>query len=406
MSFLAKCKRLIYPQMVFMLLICTFPDVSEARDTPDILWKRSINSDRINATIFSWNGDYLISGGSDRLINFWRVSDGKMTRALNSNAPSIHESAIESLSITRDGNKLASSSYKVVKLWTLNPTVSVKTLSLHTDWVVGVAFSPDGALLASASFDGTVRIWKSSDGTALKVLKGQGGLARTVSFSPDGNYLASSGGGDNKILIWKTSDWSLTKALTGHQADVYSISFSPDSQMIASGGYDRTARLWSLSAGTELARFSGNGNVYGVGFSPDNQYMAFTDGEGGTIRLVRVADNQVIRTFTDETENVQCLAFSNQGLLAFGRVDKTVVLSRVLDPIPPPEIVPALLIASRAADSISLRLEGVTDQTCVLDESFDLIFWIPVRTNKFSNSSLNFDLLRGTEHKFYRGRVY
>src|SRR5688572_26191558 len=87
--------------------------LSQAQESPEILWKRSINSDRINAVTFSWDGELLISGGSDRLINIWRVSDGTMLKVLNSNAPAVHESAIESLSITRDGTRLASASHRL-----------------------------------------------------------------------------------------------------------------------------------------------------------------------------------------------------------------------------------------------------------------------------------------------------
>ena len=99
-------KRALF--LIGLLAVLLAPTRSIAQGSPQIVWKKTENSDRINAIIFNRTGNTVISGSSDRLINFWRASDGALTRTLNAEAPYVHESAIESLAITQDGSRLAS----------------------------------------------------------------------------------------------------------------------------------------------------------------------------------------------------------------------------------------------------------------------------------------------------------
>ncbi len=77
----------------------------------------------------------------------------------------------------------------------------LRTLEGHTGWVLSVAFSPDGALLASGSNDNTVRLWRVSDGAQLRTLEGHTDEVRSVAFSPDGRLLAS-GSRDGTVRLW------------------------------------------------------------------------------------------------------------------------------------------------------------------------------------------------------------
>ena len=296
---------------------------------PDLIWQQQQNSDRINAVLFTSDGNTFITGSSDRLINFWRASDGTLLRVLNTNAVAVHESSIESLAITSDGNYLASASFQVVKLWNLSAG-TVQALSAGTNWNVGVAFSPGGTYLAGASFDTKVRIWRVSDGALVKTLTGHQNVARCVAFSPDGSQLATAAG-DATVRIYRTSDWTLIRVLTGHTSDIYDIAYSANGQFLATGSYDHTARLWNVSDGSLRSILSGNGNVYAVGFSPDSTLLAYADGEANSLRLVRTSDGVEVKRYTDQVNNVQALAFSPNGggTLGYGRADATVVMSHV-----------------------------------------------------------------------------
>ncbi|MGD0246439.1 MAG: WD40 repeat domain-containing protein, partial [Streptosporangiaceae bacterium] len=141
------------------------------------------------------------------------------------------------------------------------------TLEGHTSGVNGVAFSPDGILLATASHDGTARIWDLT-GTApatQATLEGHGRAMRGVAFSPDGTLLATASD-DETARIWDlTGTVPATRAtLEGHGGAVNGVAFSPDGTLLATASDDGTARIWDVERGvvvTVLAGFPGGGRA-------------------------------------------------------------------------------------------------------------------------------------------------
>jgi len=120
------------------------------------------------------------------------------------------------------------------------------TLRGHGDWVSGIRFSPsDGRLLASASLDGTVRIWDLRTSKTIHVLD-VGTYACDVAFSLDGRTLAV-GIFDGTTQLWNVPTGNQLLALKGHQSIVYSVAFSPDGNTLATGSHDRSILLWSLN---------------------------------------------------------------------------------------------------------------------------------------------------------------
>jgi WD40 repeat protein len=99
-------------------------------------------------------------------------------------------------------------------------------------------------LLASASWDNTVQLWRR-DGTLLKtLLKGYSDSVNAVTFSPNGKLLAAAGW-DGTVKLW-SREGKLIKSLNGHRAPVLSVSFSSDGQTLASASDDNTIILWNL----------------------------------------------------------------------------------------------------------------------------------------------------------------
>jgi hypothetical protein len=143
-----------------------------------------------------------------------------------------------------DGARLASGSNdKTIKLWDARTGQHLFDLKGHTGGVASVAFSPDGARLASASGDYTVKTWDPATGQELRTLRGHSQEVSTVVFSPDGARLLS-GSRDRTVKLWDAASGQELRTLKGHSADVTSVAFSPNGEIIASACDDHSIRLW------------------------------------------------------------------------------------------------------------------------------------------------------------------
>jgi len=203
----------------------------------------------------------------------------------------------------------------------------LRTLHGHAGDVHCVVFSPDGRRLATASHDGTAKIWDAATGQELaSFLKGHQEELDAVAFSPDGKTLATAGD-DRKVRLWDTASGQERAVLVGHAGDVNTVAFSPDGKMLASGSSDRIVRLWNASTGKESALLAGHkGAIEALAFSPDGKLLATASGDH-TAMLWDLATRQPRTNLRGHEEVLRSVTFAHDGrTLATGSEDRTVML--------------------------------------------------------------------------------
>ena len=197
------------------------------------------------------------------------------------------------------------------------------TLKGHNDSVQGVAFSQNGTLVASASYDGTVKVWDTTTGKESLTLKGHTEPVRSVAFSPDGKRLASASG--ETIKLWDATTGKESLTLTGHTIGVHCVAFSPDGKRLASASDDMTVKVWDATTGKELLTLKGHAsNVVCAVFSPDGKRLASASWDN-TVKVWDATTGKESATLRGHTDWVHCVAFSPDGKrLASASNDKLV----------------------------------------------------------------------------------
>ncbi len=184
--------------------------------------------------------------GAGRHIWLWSVQDGRVAGVLGG-----HDRAIYDLAWSPDGANLASASTDgTVRVWQIASATCLQTVPVPDKGALSVAYSPDGAMLAVGPRSGAKPfLWNLSKQIKFRNLevasKYACGDLNSLAFSPDGRLLAGAGNG---VFVWSIPEGKLL--FSGHHAaEVYALDWSPDGKLLASCSWDGTVRLWGLTTG-------------------------------------------------------------------------------------------------------------------------------------------------------------
>ncbi|MFK0255155.1 AAA family ATPase [Streptomyces sp. NPDC090445] len=227
-----------------------------------------------SALVFSPDGRMLATTDNrqeDAVTTLWDLSDPARPTARGGPLTWFGQSVnVRILAFTPDGRFLAGATAgsgndaieRSVLLWDLTkpdrPQPLAGTQISERGFVMSLAFSPDGRLMATGTADGVLRLWHTADPargiTLAGELRGHQSDVRAVAFSPDGRSLVS-GGADNTVRLWDVAGRApVGGPLTGHTLPVGTVAFAPDGHTLVTGGWDNTVRVWETDPARLLPR--------------------------------------------------------------------------------------------------------------------------------------------------------
>ena len=250
-------------------------------DTQEIIKKipaASEAGEHKGVVLFSRDGKWMAIGGTDGRVRLFDANTYELKSRFGASSE-----GITALAFSPDGALLASGSGyadTAVKLWVVPTGEHAGTLTGHNAWVSGLAFAPDGKTLASADGDQTIRLWDTLNHEQISLLRGHLDEVHTLAFSPDGRRLVT-GSKDGEVCIWDPNLKHADEVEVVASSAVHLVRFLPDSKSFVSVNHDGSLSLWDARELSEKEKISklGSDNISCV-LSPDGRTMAVGDRTG------------------------------------------------------------------------------------------------------------------------------
>jgi len=238
--------------------------------------------------VYSPDGRSIVTSDGDT-ARIWNADNGKLAMVLRG-----HRSRVTGAVFSPDGRSvLTASDDKTARLWSAGTETNTQmaVLAAHTGSAGRAVFSPDGRRALTASDDNSVRLWDAEAGRQIATFTRAGsGMA---AFSPDGRLVAIP---DNNTVVVRDANTGERedRIFQGHSAAVQSVAFSADGRRIVTASDDRTARVWDLQTGGQIAALTEHtAPVRSAVFSPDGLRVVSTQmpQRSGNVTIVTSNDS-------------------------------------------------------------------------------------------------------------------
>ena len=272
----------------------------------------NVRPSAVSGIAFAANG-LMASGSDDGTIRVYTNASSSWSQSWSSTTA--HGTNVTAVGLSPNGALLATAGLdKTLRVWSTTSASLQQTL-VHPDNVTSAAFSPDGTRLVSGCADGMVRIWNPATGASLLTIAAHAMPVTTAIFSADGSVVISASD-DGTIRLWSAMDGSAICVLGAQSYFISAAAVSADGLLCASAGGDATIQIRRTSDGSLVRTLVANSNfVTSLAFSPDHERLASGGGPlDPTIKIWQLSDGALLNTIPATTNGVTTLTWSPDGL--------------------------------------------------------------------------------------------
>lgn len=237
-----------------------------------------------------WNkrGNYILSAGVDRTTIIWDAASGVCTQQF-----SFHSAPALDVDWQTNNSFASCSTDQCIHVCKLGTDKPIKTFQGHTNEVNAIKWDPQGILLASCSDDMTLKIWSMKQDTCVHDLQAHSKEIYTIKWSPTGpgtqnpnmNLILASASFDSTVRLWDVEKGACIHTLTKHTEPVYSVAFSPDGKFLASGSFDKCVHIWSTQTGQLVHSYKGTGGIFEVCWNSRGDKVGASASDGSVFVL-------------------------------------------------------------------------------------------------------------------------
>jgi WD40 repeat protein len=293
---------------------------------------------------FSRDRRRVVTGSADSTARVWETATGSHVATLEG-----HRGPISTVRFTDGDRYVVTSSDAETRVWNAtnqkgasgasetdrhieigDETVSVEvnsgtwiaSLFGHDRALTSISFGPKAGLIATSSIDGTVRLWDSEHGNAVRTLRGHEGEVHTAVFDAEGTHLVTAG--DTTARVWEAKTGREVAVLRHEAGEILSAQFTPDGQHVLTVSSSGTAHVWDFRASKEVSQLRGHQQLIYQALLARGGREVVTSSADGTARWWDARSGSELRRFEGHTGDVTCAALSkDETLLVTGSIDGT-----------------------------------------------------------------------------------
>uniref|UniRef100_A0A671Q295 F-box-like/WD repeat-containing protein TBL1XR1-B n=1 Tax=Sinocyclocheilus anshuiensis TaxID=1608454 RepID=A0A671Q295_9TELE len=237
-----------------------------------------------------WNkkGNSILSAGVDKMTIIWDAHTGEAKQQFP-----FHSAPALDVDWQNNSTFASCSTDMCIHVCRLGSERPLKTFQGHTNEVNAIKWDPSGMLLASCSDDMTLKIWSMTHDSCVHNLQAHNKEIYTIKWSPTGagsnnpnaSILLASASFDSTVRLWDVERGVCVHTLTKHQEPVYSVAFSPDGKLLASGSFDRCVHVWDTLSGALVNSYRGTGGVFEVCWNSVGDKVGASASDGSVLIL-------------------------------------------------------------------------------------------------------------------------